>query len=131
MFAKPAELKLRISGAVDGKTPPFSGDVTYTPKKVSLSTTPGGIYTAEDIKANKNVTPNEKYKGRNFHDGAKAKVGDFICPHTKEKANPECVWTIQGQSYQFCCTPCIGQFLKLAHNDWTKVKDAKEYVKVK
>jgi hypothetical protein len=128
MFAKSAEMKLRISGIIDGKTPPFTGDVTYAPKKVTLATTLGGIYTAKDIEANGNVTPMEKYKGRTFDHGEAPKVGDRICPHTKDKANAECVWIIQGQSYQFCCPPCIGQFLKLAHNEPTKVKDAKEYV---
>ena len=132
MFAKSTELKLRISGVIDGKAPPFTGDVTYTPKKVVLSTTPGGIYTAKDIAANGNITWREKYKARNFHDGAVAKVGDRTCPIEKgSKANAECVWVVQGQSYQFCCESCIESFLKLAHNNPAKVKDAKEYVKVK
>ncbi len=42
------------------------------------------------------------------------KVGDRICPITQTKANPKFAWTIDGKSYQFCCPPCIDEFVKLA-----------------
>jgi hypothetical protein len=128
VFAKKEEAKFKLDWKVKGKD---GGDeVTYSPKKkktAALSLTPGGIYTEADIKANGGVTPKEKYAGLTHAEG-KPKDGDKICPYSQEKANPECVWVIQGQTYEFCCPPCIDQFLKRAHNEPSKVKDAKEYV---
>jgi hypothetical protein len=93
-----------------------------------LYTKPGGLYTEADIKANGTHRAVEKYKGL-AHAEATLKEGDKYCPISKEKANPECSWVINGQCYEFCCPPCVERFLKLAHNEPEKVKDAKFYVK--
>jgi len=129
-FGKNEDMKLDISGNVNDK--PHTGNATYkavTPKKTAnLTTTPGGIYTAADIKANGGVTPKEKYEGRQFDHDQEVAVGDRICPISKGKADSGCVWVVQGQTYQFCCFPCINGFVKKAHESPAEIKDAKEYV---
>jgi YHS domain-containing protein len=124
MFAKPGERKFNINWKVEGEA--GGGDVTYAPK-LAIALTPKGKYTEDDIKKNGSITPMEKY-AKLKHIGGEPAVGDTICPDSKEKANPECVWVIQGQTYAFCCPSCINSFLKVAQNEPEKVKDAKEYV---
>ena len=79
-----------------------------------LYLTPGGLYTQADIEANGNVTASQKFKGfRAAHD-LKPKPGDKICPVTLTKANPECTWIVGGKEYEFCCPPCVDEFVTLA-----------------
>ena len=56
------------------------------------------------------------------------KPGDKICPITDTKANPKCTWIVGGKTYQFCCPPCIDEFVRLAKENPDKVKDPEEYV---
>lgn len=94
-----------------------------------LFLTPAGKYTAADIAANGNQTGNQKF--RNFtptHD-LKPKVGDQICPITLTKANPQCTWIIDGKTYEFCCPPCVEEFVKLAKEKPEEIKAPSEYVK--
>ena len=129
-FAKPDGVKINVSGKVDGK--PYSGDVEYKApqKKTSqLYLTPGGIYTQADIDKNGNTTPDEKFKGKRFkHSDAALKPGDKICPITDKRANAECSWIVDGQSYEFCCRPCLDDFIERAHYDAGKIKKADKYV---
>jgi len=132
-FEKPGELKGTIDGTVDGK--PYSGDFKYKHADKSKAArvkemylTPGGIYTLADIKANGNTTAAEKFKGKVWEHADNLKVGDRICPVTNNKAEAECAWTVQSQSYQFCCPPCVDKFVGWAHNQPEKVKNANEYV---
>ena len=100
---------------------------TEEERKVFL--TPGGKYTDADIKANGNTVPSEKYKGiRASHDD-NPKPGDKICPISKTKANPTFTWVVGGKTYEFCCIPCIEEFVVLAKEKPGEVKDPKEYVK--
>lgn len=55
--------------------------------------------------------------------------GDRICPVTLTKANPEFTWIIDGKSYQFCCPPCVSEFVKMAKEEPEKLKAPEEYVK--
>jgi len=60
------------------------------------------------------VTAAEKYHGfRSRHDLAPL-PGDHICPVTRTKADPRCTWVVGGKDYQFCCPPCIDEFVRLA-----------------
>ncbi|MBX3399652.1 MAG: hypothetical protein KF873_12995 [Gemmataceae bacterium] len=94
-----------------------------------LFLTPGGLYTAADIVANGNTVPTVKYKGiRASHDD-NPKTGDKICPISKTKANPKFTWVIAGKTYEFCCIPCIEEFVVLAKEKPGEVKDPKDYVK--
>jgi hypothetical protein len=94
-----------------------------------LYLTPGGLYIAEDIKANGNVTGSEKFKSFQARHDLKPKVGDKICPVTRTKANPECTWIIGGKKYEFCCPPCVEEFVRLAKEEPSAVKPPEAYVK--
>jgi hypothetical protein len=80
----------------------------------ALYLVPGGQYTAADIEANGGMTASQKFKGiKSAHD-MNPKQGDRICPITETKANPKFSWVIGGKAYQFCCPPCVDEFLKSA-----------------
>lgn len=88
---------------------------------------PGGLYTLEDIKANGEQTASEKFANfRAAHD-PNPKPGATICPITSTLANPECGWVINGQSYLFCCPPCIDEFLQRAKTEPDTIKPAESY----
>ncbi|MBL8821111.1 MAG: hypothetical protein JNJ77_00890 [Planctomycetia bacterium] len=94
-----------------------------------LYLTAAGIYTNDDIKANGNVTASEKFKNFKPKHDLKPKVGDKICPVTLTKANAECTWIVAGKKYEFCCPPCVEEFVKLAKENPKDVKLPEEYVK--
>jgi len=94
-----------------------------------LYLTPGGKYTAEDIRANGNVVASVRFKGvRSLHD-MKPKPGDKICPVTLTKANPRFSWVVGGNTYEFCCPPCVDEFVRLAKESPDEIKNPSEYVK--
>lgn len=98
-----------------------------TPEEKTLFLSPGGIYTAADIRANGSVVPSEKFKGISWpHD--ESKPGDRICPVTANKADDRCEWIVNGKSYTFCCTPCLDKFVKWAKQTPEKVKEPGDYV---
>jgi hypothetical protein len=94
-----------------------------------LYLTPGGIYTQADIEANGNVTASQKFAGFQATHDLKPKVGDKICPVTLTKANPKCAWIVGGKYYEFCCPPCVDEFVALAKNKPEEVKPPDQYVK--
>jgi hypothetical protein len=104
------------------------------PRKVTddaerqLYLTPGGKYTAADIKANGSMTASEKYRGFQSTHDMHPVVGDVICPITSTKANPKCTWIVNGKQYSFCCPPCIDEFVKLAKEHPDDVQDPRYYV---
>lgn len=91
--------------------------------------TPGGIYTQADIEANGNVTASQKFAGFQATHDLKPKVGDKICPVTLTKANPKCSWIVGGKTYEFCCPPCVDEFVGLAKSKPEEVKPPDQYVK--
>lgn len=95
----------------------------------ALYLTAGGKYTEADIKANGSVTADAKYKGVMSKHDFKPKVGDAICPITLTKVNPKFTWVIGGKTYQFCCPPCIDEFVLLAKESPDEIKDPSFYVK--
>lgn len=95
----------------------------------ALYLTPGGIYTEADIKANGSVTAGEKFKGKMAKHDMKPKAGDKICPITMTKANPKFTWIIGGKAYEFCCPPCIDEYVLLAKTSPKEVLDPSEYIK--
>jgi hypothetical protein len=104
------------------------------PDKVSddaekkLYFTAGGIYTTEDIKANGNVTASQKFKGFVASHDLHPKVGEKICPVTLTKANPRCTWIIGGKKYEFCCPPCVDEFVTQAKENPKEIKQPEDYV---
>lgn len=76
-----------------------------------LYLTPGGHYTAADIEANGNMTASQKFKGIKSDHNMNPKPGDVVCPVSGTKANPKFTWIIGGKPFQFCCPPCVDEFL--------------------
>lgn len=95
----------------------------------SLYLTPSGKYTEADIVANGKVTASQKFKGVISSHDMKPNVGDRICPITMTKANPKFTWIIDGKPYQFCCPPCVDEFVKLAKERPEEVKIPDTYIK--
>jgi YHS domain-containing protein len=94
-----------------------------------LFLTPGGLYTEADIKANGGVTGSQKFRGFQPAHDLKPKAGDKICPVTLTKANPACAWVIGGKTYEFCCPPCVEEFVTLAKENPKEIKGPEEYRK--
>lgn len=94
-----------------------------------LYLTPGGKYTDADIKANGSITASQKFKGVVSKHDAKPKPGDRICPISMTKANPEFTWIIDGKSYQFCCPPCVDEFVKMAKEQPEALLPPESYIK--
>ncbi|HEV3022216.1 MAG TPA: hypothetical protein VGX76_07100, partial [Pirellulales bacterium] len=94
-----------------------------------LYLTPRGGYTQADIAANGGLMASQKYKGFHSAHDADPKPGDRICPITGTKANPECTWIVGGQEHQFCCPPCIDEFVKQAKTNPAEIKLPASYVK--
>jgi roadblock/LC7 domain-containing protein len=96
-----------------------------------LYLTPGGKYTEADIKANGNVTASMKFKGLKSSHDMFPKAGDKICPVTKTKANPQFTWVVDGKPYEFCCPPCVDEFVKTAKATPDEILKPVDYVKSK
>lgn len=95
----------------------------------SLYLTAGGIYTEADIAANGRVTAKDKFRGIASAHDMFPKAGDRICPITRTKANPQFTWIVGGKSYQFCCPPCVDEFVQLAKENPQEIQDPGSYVK--
>lgn len=95
----------------------------------SLYLTPGGKYTEADIEANGRMTASQKFKGILSSHDMKPKPGDRICPITLTKANPKFTWIIGGEPYEFCCPPCVDEFVKTAKEEPELVQLPNTYIK--
>lgn len=94
-----------------------------------LYLTPGGAYTEADIEVNGRVSASRKFKGIMSKHDMLPKEGDRICPITLTKANPKFTWVVGGKPYQFCCPPCVDEFIKLAKEHPEELKDPDTYIK--
>jgi YHS domain-containing protein len=94
-----------------------------------LYLTPGGKYTEADIRANGGMTAAQKFQGQTASHDLKPRPGDKVCPVTLTKANPKFSWVVGGKTYQFCCPPCVDEFVKAAKEQPDQVKGPGEYVK--
>ena len=107
---------------------------TEMPAKVAdgeeqdLYLTPAGKYTDDDIAANGRTVASEKFKGILAKHDLNPLPGDKLCPVTLTKANPKFTWIIGGQPYEFCCPPCVDEFVKLAKEKPDELKSPSEYV---
>ena len=94
-----------------------------------LFLTPGGRYTAADITANGRVTAQQKFRGFRAKHDANPVAGDTLCPISETKASPACTWIIGGRTYQFCCPPCVEEFVQMAKETPDAIKEPGDYVK--
>lgn len=96
-----------------------------------LYLTAGGKYTDADIKANGGVTASQKFKGLTSSHNMFPKEGERICPVTQTKANPKFTWIVDGKPYQFCCPPCVDEFVTMAKERPEELKAPDDYIKSK
>lgn len=89
---------------------------------------PGGKYTRGDIAANGNTTAAVKYRGFRAQHDLSPKQGDILCPITRTKANSDCTWVVGGLTYQFCCPPCIDEFVALAKSSPESLQPPDKFV---
>jgi YHS domain-containing protein len=105
------------------------------PAKVSddeerkLYLTPAGKYTEADIKANGKRTASERFKGQMASHDLSPRPGDKICPITLTKANAKFTWVVGGKQYEFCCPPCVDEFVQTAKEKPDEIKEPADYVK--
>lgn len=108
---------------------PETGSPALARDEEQLFLTPGGKYTRNDIEANGTNMPSRKYQGFRANHDVRPKRGEKICPVTRTKANPTCTWVINGAVYEFCCPPCIDEFVRRAKEQPEKIKAPEKYVK--
>ncbi len=114
---------------------PAHSESTGMPAKVAddaekeLYLKPGGHYTAADIAANGNMTASQKFKGIKSDHNTQPQPGDAICPISGTKANAKFTWTIGGKPYQFCCPPCVDEFLTKAKSSTDPLPEPESFIK--
>src|SRR5581483_6641667 len=94
-----------------------------------LYLTPGGKYTQADIVANGHQTASQAFKGHLSSHNDKPQPGDKICPISSTKSSEKFIWMVGGEKYEFCCPPCVDEFVKLAKEQPEKIKPPSEYIK--
>jgi hypothetical protein len=94
-----------------------------------LYLSPGGKYTEADILANGKVTAAQKFRGVMASHDMKPKAGDKLCPITNTKANSKFTWVVDGKPYEFCCPPCVDEFVKLAKEQPDAIKSPETYLR--
>jgi hypothetical protein len=119
--------RFRLTNKTDGHTDdPMPVSVSCEMLK-DLYLTPGGKYTEADIEANGRAIARDKYKGIVSAHNMRPKSGDKVCPVTKTKSNPKFTWIIDGKPYEFCCPPCIDEFVQMAKEKPEEVKQPETY----
>jgi hypothetical protein len=88
----------------------------------------GGRYTAADIAANGNRLPSQVFLGFRARHDFDPQPGERICPVSRTKADPRCAWIVDGRRYEFCCPPCIDEFVVLAKEQPDKIARPEAYV---
>ena len=93
-----------------------------------LYLSPAGCYTLADIEANGDTLPSQKFRGFKASHDYNPQPGDRLCPVTRTKANRECTWIIGGHIYQFCCPPCITEFVRLSKERPEQIQSPDAYI---
>jgi YHS domain-containing protein len=123
-----ARFRIAFTSAVEAHEDPMPDKVDDA-KERELYLTPGGIYTEADIEANGRLTASERFVAFRAKHDLHPQPGEKICPVTLTKANPACAWIIGGKTYEFCCPPCVDEFVKLAKEHPDAVQAPEKYVK--
>jgi hypothetical protein len=95
----------------------------------ALYLTPSGLYSMDDIEANGRILPSDKFRMLKARHDFNPQPGDRLCPITRTKSNPECTWIVGGRTYEFCCPPCIDEFVQLAKSNPDQVEPPAVYVR--
>ena len=95
----------------------------------ALYLTAAGIYSEADIAANGNQTASQRYATFRSAHVMNPPVGSLLCPVTFTKANSACTWIINGHEYQFCCPPCIDEFVRTAKESPQDISPPDAYIK--
>jgi YHS domain-containing protein len=108
---------------------PLASSGGLTPEEKTLFLQPGGAYTVSDIAANGSAVPRIKFAGIMASHDMNPKPGDRLCPITRTRANRKFAWVIGGKTYQFCCPPCVEEFVKKAKEDSSALPAPETFVK--
>lgn len=108
--------------------PPAMPEKLIAEQERGLYLTAGGKYTDADIAANGRRTASEAFRGFQARHDFNPQPGDRLCPVTRTKAHPECVWIIDGREYEFCCPPCVDEFLRRAKENPDEILDPDAYI---
>jgi hypothetical protein len=109
--------------AHDSDMPPPAADAD------ELYLKPGGRYTLADIEANGKTSAVAKFKGVKSNHNLKPQPGDKTCPVTMTKANPKFTWIVGSNGYEFCCPPCVDEFVRTAKENPDEIKMPGAYIK--
>lgn len=119
----------RLRFAFERQAPPAMPEKLVDQEERQLYLTPGGIYTRADIEANGGQTASQRFKSFKAGHDHQPHPGDRLCPVTLTKANPDCTWVVGGRKYEFCCPPCVDEFVRLAKENPGAIKPPNKYVK--
>jgi hypothetical protein len=103
------------------------GEVSAAERRLYL--TPGGRYTAADIEANGSLLPSQRFRHVRVEHHIHTQPFDRLCPITRTRANPSFTWVVAGKAYQFCCPPCIDEFVRQAKEHPRSIHPPDFYVK--
>lgn len=90
---------------------------------------PGGRYSQADIAANGGQVPSQRFRGFVPTHNPNPPKGARLCPITKTQANAQIAWVVGGKTYQFCCPPCVEEFVKQAKENPRSIRPPQHYVK--
>ena len=112
-------------------SPNLSPDAAATERAIAAEsaryTTPGGKYCAADIEANGRLPASQKYRGERPAHNHEPAAGDRVCPVSRLRADPRFVWIVGRGQYQFCCPPCIDEFVMEAKERPDEVREPDFY----
>ncbi|MBC8103464.1 MAG: hypothetical protein H7Z41_12875 [Cytophagales bacterium] len=128
-YARLVKALTAIEALYPANTLPTSGARVLSSKERTLFLTPGGRYTAADIKANGSTSVYQKYPGYLAAHSAQVRPGDPVCPISETRPDPKLTWIVGGRTYQFCCPPCVAEFVGKAKAEPKSLQAPEAYVK--
>lgn len=108
---------IKLPGASD----PTGRSRVATDLERELVLKPRAGYTQADVDAAGGAIPSTKYKNLKPGHSMRAMRGDRLCPVSRIKADSRISWSVKGTTYQFCCSPCIVDFVSLAKDRPTEI----------
>jgi hypothetical protein len=101
----------------------------YEQEQKQVYLTPGGRYTEDDIAETGRQTAAARYRQSHPAHELHPRAGDRLCPTSRIKADANFAWKVGGKTYQFCCPPCIDDFVRAAKERPDEIRDPEAYVK--